>query len=132
MGTFSSVEEAREYFIADRFATTNGMHLDELTEEYSVCSMTLGENHKNANGGVMGGVTFTLADFAFAILSNHIHRPTVAMQVSINYLGAPKGEKLIARAVCKKSGRTTSVFNVDVKDDTGRDVAQFIGTGFKL
>lgn len=132
MGTFRTVEEAREYFKGDRFATLNGMQLDELTEEMSVCSMTLGEGHKNANGGIMGGVMFTLADLAFASLANQIHRPTVAQQVSINYLSAPKGERLIAKAICKKNGRSTLVINVDVTDDTGREVAQFIGSGFKL
>ena len=50
----------------------------------------------------------------------------------MNYLGAPKGEKLFARAVCKKDGSRTLVINVDVTDDTGRDIAQFIGSGFKL
>jgi len=132
MSTFKNTEEAREYFKGDRFATLNGMQLDELTEEMSVCSMTLGERHKNANGGIMGGVMFTLADLAFASLANNIHMPTVAQQVSINYLSAPKGGRLIAKAVCKKDGRTTMVLNVDVTDDTGREIAQFVGTGFKL
>ena len=45
---------------------------------------------------------------------------------------APKGEKLIARAICKKNGRSSSIINVDVVDDTGRDIVQFVGTGFKL
>ena len=132
MATFKSTEEAREYFKGDQFATSNGMQLDELTEEYSVCSMTLTDKHKNANGGIMGGVIFTLADLAFAALTNQVHMPSVAQQVSINYLSAPKGDRLIARAAIKKSGRSSTIINVDVTDDTGRDVAQFIGTGFKL
>lgn len=64
--------------------------------------MTLNKNHLNAYGGVMGGVIFTLADFAFAVLSNQLHRPTVAQQVNINYLNALKAKKLFARAVCKR------------------------------
>ncbi len=132
MATFKSTEEAREYFKGDRFATLAGMRLDELTTEYSVCSMELNDDHKNANGGIMGGVMFTLADLAFASLSNNIHMPTVAGQVSINYLSAPKGTKLYARAECRKNGSRTIVINVDVTDDTGRDIAQFVGTGFKL
>lgn len=132
MGTFASTEEAKEYFKGDRFATENGMELTDLGEDFAVCAMTLSERHKNANGGVMGGAIFTLADFAFAVCVNQIHRPTVAQQVSINYLGAPKGTRLYAKAVCRKSGRSTAVVNVDVTDDTGRDVAQFIGSGFKL
>lgn len=132
MATFKNAEEAAEYFKGDKFATLNGMHVDELTEEHSVCSMVLDDRHKNANGGIMGGVMFTLADLAFAALCNNIHMPSVAQQVSINYLSAPKGEKLIATAHIKKSGRSSTIINVDVVDDTGRDIAQFIGTGFKL
>ncbi len=132
MGTFTGLEEAREFFKGDRFAATNGMEIEELGEDTVVCSMTLNEDHRNAYGGVMGGVIFTLADFAFAVLSNHIHRLTVAQQVSVNYLAAPKGDRLRARAVLKKTGRSSTIVNVDVTDDTGRDILQFVGTGFKL
>ena len=65
MSTFGSIEEAREYFKGDRFASGAGMNLDELTAESSLCSMTLDESHKNANGGIMGGVMFTLAEKAY-------------------------------------------------------------------
>jgi len=132
MGTFSSLAEAQEYFSGDRFATENGMVLTELGEDCATCELTLSQRHKNANGGIMGGVMFTLADFAFAVCVNQIHRPTVAQQVSINYLNAPKGTRLIARAECRKSGRSSVVAVVNVSDDTGRDIAQFVGTGFKL
>lgn len=132
MATYITLEEAQEVFRGDRFATSNGMHIDELGEDSCVCSMTLTENHRNAYGGVMGGVTFTLADFALAVTSNQIHSLSVAQQVSINYLNAPKGERLIARSKCIKNGKTTSVINVDVEDDTGRLIAQFVGTAFKL
>lgn len=132
MANFENVEAAREFFYKDLFAVNMGITLDELTEDEAVCSLELNETHKNAYGGVMGGAIFTLADFAFAVLSNQIHQLTVAQQVSINYLSAPKGEKLIARATCRKSGRTSSIVIVNVEDDLGRDVAQFVGTGFKL
>ena len=132
MSTFKSIEEARAYFQGDRFATENGMTLDAIGENTAECSMTLTDRHKNANGGVMGGAIFTLADFAFAAAVNNVHLPTVAQQVSFNYLSAPKGQRLIARAHCRKDGRTSCVYIVDVTDDTGRDIAQFVGTGFKL
>ena len=131
MSTFNSIEEAREFFKGDKFATNLGVSLEKLDEDSCECSLELNDGHKNAVGGVMGGVMFTLADFAFAVLSNNLHSPTVAQQVSVNYLSAPKGNRLIARAVCKKNGRSSSIINVDVRDDTGRDIVQFIGTGFK-
>ena len=132
MANFDDIESAREFFYKDKFAVNTGITLDELTEYRAVCSLELTDEHKNAYGGVMGGVIFTLSDFAFAVLSNQIHQLTVAQQVSINYLSAPKGEKLIAEATCRRSGRTSSIVIVIVSDDTGRDVAQFVGTGFKL
>ena len=80
MGTFATLEEAREHFKNDRFATNAGMQIDEIGEDCSICSVTLTDDHKNAYGGVMGGVIFTLADFAFAVCANNIHALSVAMQ----------------------------------------------------
>ena len=111
MANFDDIEIAREFFYKDKFAVDTGVTLDELSEDHAICSLVVTDNHRNAYGGVMGGVIFTLADFAFAVLSNQIHQLTVAQQVDIHYL---------------------SIVNVDISDDTGRDVAQFIGTGFKL
>ena len=132
LATFNSIEEAREFFKGDKFATNIGVQLDELDEDSCVCSLELCDDFRNAYGSVMGGAIFTLGDFAFAVLSNQLHRPTVGLQVSINYLSGSKGEKLIAKAYYRKNGRTTSVINVDITDDTGRDIAQFVGTGYKM
>lgn len=132
MSTFKNLDEAKEFFMKERFATANGMQIDDLTDTTATCSVVLQDTHKNAVGGIMGGAIFTLADFAFAVLVNNLHNPTVAQQVSINFLSIPKGKCLIATAHIKKDGRSTSVVNVDVTDDTGKDIAQFTGTGFKL
>ena len=68
MATFSDVNEAREFFKGDRFCTDMGVHIDELTDKGCVCSLVIDERHINAVGGVMGGVIFTLADFAFIFM----------------------------------------------------------------
>lgn len=132
MSNFKTIDEARTYFSGDRFATENGMTLEERDESHAVTSLALGARHRNALGGVMGGAIFTLADFAFAALTNDRERVAVAQQVSVNFLAAAKGDRLIATARYKKDGRASCVVNVDVVDDTGREIAQFVGTGFKL
>ena len=132
MKDFSTIDEAREYFSKDRFATENGIALDEVDATHAVASLTVDSRHKNAFGGVMGGAIFTLADFAFAALTNDRERVTVAQQVSINYFSQPKGARLVATARYRKDGRNSCVVNVDVVDDSGREIAQFVGTGFKL
>ena len=132
MSTFHSLDEAREYFSRDLFAASCGMVLEALTENGAVCSMPLSERHRNAEGGVMGGAILALADFTFAVASNNAHRPTVAQQANLNFLNGARGARLTAVAACRKDGRTSCVYNVDIKDDLGRDVAQAVFTGFKL
>ena len=132
MSVFHSIDDARAYFTGDRFALENGVVLDELCPSGAVCSMALSARHRNAEGGVMGGAIFTLIDLAFAVAANNVHRPTVAQQVSVNFLSGTRGARLIARADCKKDGRTSCVYNVDVTDDLGRDIAQAVVTGFKV
>ena len=132
MATFASLQDAREFFIKDRFASENGMTLEALTEDGAVCAMALTGHHQNAEGGVMGGAILALADFSFAAASNNAHRPTVAQQVSFSFLNASKGTRLLSTATCIKSGRSSCVYHIDIKDDLGKDIAQAMFTGFKL
>ena len=132
MPTFRDIEEARAYFEGDRFALENGITIDELSPDSAVCSLTIESRHRNAEGGVMGGAIFTLVDLAFAVAANNVHKPTVAQQVSMNFLSGTRGRRLVARAACRKDGRSSCVYNVDVSDDLGRDIAQATVTGFKL
>ena len=132
MPVFHSLDDARAYFEKDRFAMENGVVLESVSPGGAVCSLALTARHRNAEGGVMGGAIFTLIDLCFAAAANDTHRPTVAQQVSMNFLSAAKGEKLIAKASCRKDGKTSCVYQVDVSDDLGRDVAQAVVTGFKL
>ena len=132
MSTFGNIEEARAYFSMDRFAVENGITLDELDEISATCSMVITPHHRNANGAVMGGAIFTLADFAAAVAANNVYRPTVTQQVSASFLSNSGGSRLIATARCRKDGRTSCVYNIDVVDDLGRDIAQLIATCCKI
>ena len=129
---FENLEAIKAFFRGDLYATENGAEILEAAPGRARCRMTLSDRHRNAEGGVMGGAIFTLVDFTFAVAATCMHRPTVVQQVSMNYLSAPKGQTLIAEARCRKDGRTSCVYMVDVQDDLGRDVAQAVMTGFKL
>ena len=69
MATIEELEKTREFFRNDRYATETGAVIDEIDDHYSKCSLVLNEHHRNGVGGIMGGVYFTLADFAFAVAS---------------------------------------------------------------
>ena len=132
MAEFKSIEEARAFFTNDRYATENGIGLDRYTDNGSVVSVTLTDRHRNAEGGIMGGFILTVIDFAFATASCNAHRPTVAQQISMNFLNQPRGNRLTARSSCRKDGRTSCVYQIDIKDDLGNDIAQAVVTGFKI
>ena len=127
-----TLEQIRELFSKDRYATENGMVIDDASEHYAKCSVTLSERHKNAMGGVMGGVHFTLADFAFAVASNTNGERTVALNSDISYTGAVKGERLIAEAKLIKNGRNTCFYTVEVSDDLGNLVAVVKCVGYHM
>ena len=64
----TELEEARAFFARDLYASeATGCVIDAVGDRYARCSLTLQPYHRNAVGQVMGGVSFTLADFAFAV-----------------------------------------------------------------
>ena len=127
------LQTARDIFSNDIYATeTTGIVIEEAEPGYAVCSLTVDGRHLNANKTVMGGAIFTVADLAFAISCN-LGRPlTVSQGSTINYLAAPKGQRLIATGRLIRSGRRTCFCTVDVYDDTGRHVAFFTGNGMAV
>lgn len=130
MGT-KTLDEVRKLFENDRFATETGAVINEIGDFYAKCSLKLEERHKNALGAVMGGVSFTLADFAFAVAANWQNPGVVSLSSNIAYLGISKGERLIAEARCIKNGRTASYYNISVQDELGNPVAAVTAIGYR-
>ena len=82
-------------------------------------------------GAVMGGVYFTLADFAFAVAANWQEIGTVSLHSDIAYLGTAKGNRLTAEAFCVKNGKTTSYYRIEVKDEFDNLAAVVNTTGYR-
>ena len=127
-----SIEEVRKIFEGARFATENGTVIEEFGENSATCSLMITDSHRNAMGAVMGGVYFTLADFAFAVAANWENMGCVSLRSDISFLGAAKGKKLIARAICIKDGKSTACYRVDVTDDLGNLAATVTITGYHI
>lgn len=127
-----AIEEVRELFGNDRFATEMcGCRVIEASRGHAVCEFDIADTHLNAQGNIMGGAIFTLADFALAIGCNIGEQPTVAVSNTIEYLNTAKGTKLIATCETNKSGRSLGFYEVNVVDDLGTHVARMIATGFR-
>ena len=127
-----TIEEVREFFKKDRYATENGAVVDEIGDNYAVCSIKLSERHLNAMNSLMGAVPFTLSDFAFAVAANWKKPQAVSITSSISFMGTPKGNKIIATANCVKDGRSTCTYLVTVKDELDNLISQTTITGYKL
>ena len=126
------IEEVRALFGNDRFATEAcGCRVVEASRGHAVCEFDITDGHRNAQGNVMGGAIFTLADFALAIGCNIGEAPTVSVSNTIEYLSTAKGAKLIATCEVDKSGRSLGFYTVDVTDDLGTPVARMTATCFR-
>ena len=127
-----TLERVRKYFEADRFATENGAVIEDIGHRSATCSLIITDSHRNAMGAVMGGTYFMLADFAFAVAANWEKVGCVSLRSDISFLGAAKGSKLIAKAVCVKDGRTTVCYRIDVTDELGNLAATVTATGYRI
>ena len=127
-----TLEEVRRIFEGDRFATENGAVIEAIGDHSATCSLVITDSHRNAMGAVMGGTYFMLADFAFAGAANWEKMGCVSLRSDISFLGAAKGEKLIAKAACVKDGRTTACYRVDVADEYGNLTATVTATGHQI
>lgn len=127
-----SLEEVRKIFEGDRFATENGAVIDEIGPHSATCSLIVTDSHRNAMGAVMGGTYFMLADFAFAVAANWETMGCVSLHSDVSFLGAAKGKKLIAKAICVKDGKRTACYRVDVTDEMGNLAACVTTTGFHV
>lgn len=125
-------EETVRMFEKDRFATENGAVIDEIDDHYAKCSLKIEDRHRNAMGAVMGGVYFTLADFALAVASNWQEMGSVSLNSEITYLTAAKGELLTAEAVCVRNGKTTGYYRIDVRDELGNLAAAVTATTYRV
>lgn len=127
-----TLEQIAEIFANDRFATEAcDCRVMEVAPGHAVCEFTIQPKHMNAQGGVMGGAIFTLADFALAIACNIGEEPTVSVSNTIEFFTAAKGSVLRAKASRDRSGRSLGFYTVDVTDDLGNAVAKMTATCFR-
>lgn len=126
----TDLNEIRQFFENDRFATENGMVIDSVGDMTAVCSMKIDKRHMNAVGNVMGGVYFTLADFTFAVATNHDKPGIVSLSSTITFNAIAKGEKIICEAKKIKLGRTTCVYEMTLTDENDNLLATVLTTGY--
>lgn len=116
----------------DAFSQWLGIEVLEVKEGYSRIQMTLRDEMLNGFGVIHGGITFSLADSAFAFACNNRNNLSMALDVSITFTkaGAP-GNVLIAEAREVHNGRSTGLYLISITNQAGQSVAVFKGTCFR-
>lgn len=127
------LSDVRKRFGKDSFASeTTGIEIVDVGDNRAKCMLQLSNKHRNAMGAVMGGVIYTLADFAFAVAANHDILDTVSISGDIKFINSTKGNVLYADAQCLKSGRTSSFYEVIIYDDYDRLISKVSIVGVNI
>jgi len=116
----------------DLFSKWLGIEVVEIKEGYSKIKMTIRNEMVNGFGIVHGGITFSLADSAFAFACNNRNNLSVALDTSINFLKpANVGDLLTAAAKEIHNGKSTGLYQISITNQHQHLIALFKGTCFR-
>jgi acyl-CoA thioesterase len=112
---------------SDRASQALGMTITEVGPGTATVEMTVRDDMVNGQAIGHGGLTFTLADSAFAFACNSYNRRAVAAAADIRFLAPTReGDRLVAQAVERSRDGRDGVYDVAVRcGDTV--VAEFVG-----
>jgi len=125
-------EVVNKMFEQDRFSQWLGIQVIEIREGYSKIQMTIRAEMENGFGIIHGGVTFSMADSAFAYACNNRNQKSVALDTSINFVKAVYvGDILTAEATELHNGRSTGLYQIAITNQKNELVAQFKGLCYR-
>lgn len=116
----------------DRAAQALGITVEAIGPGFATCRMRVREDMLNVHATCHGGLTFTLADTAFAYACNAGNHVTVALAAQITFTAPARVDDLLTAIAHERSraGRT-GVYDVEVHRDDGTIVALFRGNAYQ-
>jgi acyl-CoA thioesterase len=118
---------AEAMWAGDRASQGLGMELVDVGPGRATLRMTVRDDMVNGHAIGHGGMTFTLADSAFAFACNSYNRSTVAAACEIRFLAPTRlGDELLATAVERSRTGRDGVYDVTVTV-AGTVVAELVG-----
>jgi acyl-CoA thioesterase len=119
-------------YARDHAAQALGITVEEIGPGFARCRMVVRQDMVNGHDTCHGGLTFTLADCAFAYACNACNRATVALGAQISFTAPARfGDVLLATAREQSRAGRTGVYDVEVSTADGRVVALFRGTSYE-
>lgn len=128
----SPVEIFHKMYNHDPFSQWLGIELVAIGEGTCTVRMTVRAEMLNGFGVAHGGISFSLADSAFAFACNTRGRHTVSVHCTIEHI-APvlEGDVLTAVAREENYGKTLSHYAITVTKQDGTSAAFFRGVAFQ-
>ena len=119
-------------YARDHTAKALGITVEEIGPGFARCRMAVRQDMVNGHDICHGGLTFTLADCAFAYACNACNRATLALGAQISFLAPARfGDVLLATAREQSRAGRTGVYDVEVSTADGTMVALFRGTSYE-
>ncbi|MER5863038.1 hydroxyphenylacetyl-CoA thioesterase PaaI [Kitasatospora sp. NPDC002040] len=117
----------------DQACQALGISLDEVSAGHALMSMRVTGSMLNGHGMAHGGYLFLLADAAFSYACNSYGPVTVAQAAQVTFLApAAADDELVAEAVERSRSGRSGIYDVTVRQSTGKVVAEFRGQSFVL
>ena len=120
----------RQVFAHDRFVGLAGIKIESVDGEKAVVSAEIDGNHLNASGDIQGGMLYTLADFAFAVISNYLHPVTVTQCGHITYIVPGRTKRVTAEATETVRAGHNTICKVLVRDEWDKIICVCEFNGF--
>ena len=119
-------------YARDHTAQALGIAVEAIAPGFARCRMVVRQDMVNGHGFAHGGLTFTLADAAFAYACNAGNRATVAQGAQISFTAPARlGDELIASAAEQSRSGRIGIYDVQVAKADGTVVALFRGTSYE-
>ena len=116
----------------DAFSQWMGLDIKEVKSGYCRLQMKIRQEMLNGFGIVHGGLTFSVADSAFAFASNSHGRLSVSLTATISYPNSAKaGDILTAEAKEVSLNNKTATYDIEVRNQTDEIIALFRGTVYR-
>ena len=105
-----------------------GIKLEDIGPAHCVMSLVVREELVQGLNVCHGGYIFSLADTTMAFASNTFDVPNLAQQAQITFLAPGQlGDKLTATAKRTSLAGRNSIWDVEVLDQNGKQIAVFRG-----
>ena len=117
----------------DRFASSIGAHLTEVKERSAKAQLTVEERHLNGGGVCQGGAIYTLADLAFAAVTNSHGILSLGISNTITFLkSAQLGDTITAECNELLNHHKLPYCDIKITNQHGELLAVMTGLAYRM